>query len=105
VDSVAPVIRVRNVKGLRGGGAATLIPVPLNVRQRRRRAITWILDAASRRRNRGSGRDTLPLRVAEEVVAVVEGKSSLWDRRLQVHKEGVVGRVNVSARRQKGRRL
>ena len=82
-----------------------LIPVPLNVRQRRRRAINWILDSASKKKNRGSGKDTFPLRVADEIIAIVEGRSAIWDKRMQVHKEGVVGRVNVSAKRVKGRRL
>jgi small subunit ribosomal protein S7 len=105
VDSIAPIIRIRNQRGIRGGGAGLLIPVPLNVRQRRRRAINWIIDAASKRKNNGSGRNTFPLRVAEEIIAVVEGRSSIWDKRMQLHKEGVVGRVNVTKSKQKGRRL
>jgi small subunit ribosomal protein S7 len=105
IDSLSPLIRIRSERGIKGGGAALAIPVPLNVRQRRRRSITWIIDAASKKKNRGSGKNTFPLRVADEIIAIVEGRSPLWDKRLHVHKEGVVGRVNVSAKRQKGRRL
>ena len=88
-----------------GGGVALQIPVPLGVRQRRRQAFQWILDAASKRQNRGSGRDTFPLRVAQELINVVEGKSGVWDRRDAVHKLGTTARSNLNyGRGVRGRR-
>lgn len=90
VDSVAPLLKIRQQKGIAGGGAALQIPVPLAMRQRRRTAIKWILDAADRRRD-----SKLAVRVANELVAVAEGRSGVWDKREQVHKIGIAGRSNL----------
>ncbi|KAJ9272430.1 hypothetical protein DTO212C5_1615 [Paecilomyces variotii] len=90
VDSVAPLLKIRQQKGIAGGGAALQIPVPLAMRQRRRTAIKWILDAADRRRD-----SKLAVRVANELTAVAEGRSSVWDKREQVHKIGIAGRSNL----------
>ena len=40
----------------------------------------WILAAAARRRNRGSGKNMFAQRIAEELISVVEGRSSVWDQ-------------------------
>lgn len=90
VDSVAPLIKIRQQKGAAGGGVALQIPVPLHERQRRRQAIRWIIDASDRRR------DTMfAQRVANELVAVAEGRSGVWDKREQVHKLGVASRSHL----------
>lgn len=96
VDSVAPLFRIRQQKGIVGGGAAVQIPHPLNLRQRRRAAIKWIIDGSAKRRD-----PVFANRVAAEVVAVAEGRSSVWDKRDQQHKIGISGRANlgVSVRR------
>ena len=86
VDSVAPLLRLRSQRGAAGGGVALQIPVPLSLRQRRRVAFMWVIDAASKRRNMGSGRDMFPQRVAQELISIVEGKSGLWERRGAVHR-------------------
>jgi small subunit ribosomal protein S7 len=99
IDSVAPLLRIRSQKGAAGGGVALQIPVPLGLRQRRRTAVQWILTAATKRKNRGSGKGGFAQRVAEEMVAVVEGKSSVWDRRNAIHKLGVAARANLNLRR------
>ena len=80
---------------------ALQIPVPLRERTRRRTAIMWILDAAKKRKNRGSGKNMFAQRVAEEVVAVVEGRSAVWDRRQTIHKVGVAARANMFYRPRK----
>jgi small subunit ribosomal protein S7 len=95
IDSVAPLLRIRRQKGAAGGGVALEIPVPLGQRQRRRTAIQWILSAASRRKNKGSGKGTFAQKVADELVGVVEGRSGVWDRRNAVHKQAVAARANV----------
>jgi small subunit ribosomal protein S7 len=66
------------------------IPVPLAIRQRRRTAIRWIIDASDKRRD-----GQLPVRVAHEIVAVAEGRSSVWDRRSQAHRQGTTARSNL----------
>ncbi|KAF2737076.1 30S ribosomal protein-like protein S7 [Polyplosphaeria fusca] len=95
IDSVAPLMRIRSQKGAAGGGMALQIPVPLGQRQRRRTAVQWILGAASKRRNMGSGKGGFAQRIAQELIAVVEGRSGVWDRRNGVHKMGVAARANI----------
>jgi len=95
VDSVAPLIRIKSIRGAAGGGMALQLPNPLGLRQRRRVAIKWILDAASKRKNTGSGKGGFAQRVAQELIAVVEGRSGVWDRRGGIHKLGVAARANM----------
>lgn len=90
VDSVAPLFRIRQQKGIAGGGTAVQIPSPLALRQRRRAAIKWIIDASNKRRDA-----QLAHRVANELVAVAEGRSGVWERRDQQHKIGIAGRANL----------
>lgn len=96
IDSVAPLLRIRSQKGAAGGGVALQIPVPLGVRQRRRTAFMWILDAAVKRKSRGSGNDMFAQKVADEVIAVIEGRSTVWDKRTAVHKLGTTARTNLN---------
>ncbi|KAF2643561.1 ribosomal protein S7 [Massarina eburnea CBS 473.64] len=95
IDSVAPLFRIRSQKGAAGGGMALQIPVPLGQRQRRRIAIQWILKTASGKRHTGSGKGSYAQRVASELVGVVEGRSSVWERRSAIHKLGVSARSNI----------
>ncbi|KAK2811263.1 hypothetical protein FQN50_002360 [Emmonsiellopsis sp. PD_5] len=90
IDSVAPLLRIKQQPGAGGGGRALPIPVPLALRQRRRTAIKWIIDASAKRRDAA-----LSTRVAQEIVAVAEGKSSIWSKREQVHKSGTAARANI----------
>ena len=89
IDSVAPLMRIRSVKG--SGGFRESVPSPLALRQRRRRAVMWIIEAADKKKARMG----LAERLAEEIVAVVEGRSSAWEKRQQVHRTAVASRANV----------
>ncbi|CAI6325773.1 unnamed protein product [Periconia digitata] len=95
IDSVGPLFRIRSQKGAAGGGVALQIPVPLGRRQRRRIAIQWILKAASNRAQTGSGKGSYAQRVAAELIAVVEGRSGVWEKRNAIHKLGVSVRANI----------
>ena len=95
IDSVAPLIRIRPFRGMAGGGKALDVPLPLGPRQRRRVAFQWILDSVNKKKSKGSGRTMFPHRVAEEIVAVVEGRSNVWDKRMLVHKMGTTTRANL----------
>ncbi|KAL8952905.1 MAG: hypothetical protein Q9222_001195 [Ikaeria aurantiellina] len=99
IDSVAPLLRIRSQKGMAGGGVALQVPMPLALRQRRRQAVMWILDAASKKPSRGSGRGGFAQRVAEELIAIIEGRSGVWDRRGGVHKLAVSARASLNIRR------
>jgi len=100
IDSVAPLVRIRSQRGAAGGGAALQIPVPLGVRQRRRQAVQWILDAVRKKNARGSvrGRGTFAQRVADELIGCVEGRSRAWENRAAVHKLGTSARANLNMR-------
>ncbi|KAL0632263.1 hypothetical protein Q9L58_008862 [Maublancomyces gigas] len=99
IDSVAPLMKITAAKG--AGGTKDLIPSPLNVRQRRRAALEWICNAADKRKDR----DRLAVRFADEIVSVVEGRSSVWEKRSQIHRQAIMARANVSTqpRRAKGK--
>lgn len=90
VDSVAPLIKIRQQRGIAGGGASLPIPVPLGVRQRRRQAIQWILSSADSRRE-----VRFADRVAKEIINVAEGRSSAWEKRALVHRLGISARSNI----------
>ena len=83
------MMRIRSVKG--SGGFRESVPSPLALRQRRRRAVMWIIEAADKKKARMG----LAERLAEEIVAVVEGRSAAWEKRQQVHRTAVASRANV----------
>ena len=101
IDSIAPLLRIRSQKGAAGGGVALQIPVPLGVRQRRRTAIMWIIDAASKRRWTGSGKGGFAHKVAQELISIVEGRSGLWERRGGIHRLAVSARSNLNSGRRR----
>ncbi|OAQ99057.1 hypothetical protein LLEC1_02875 [Akanthomyces lecanii] len=47
---------------------------------------------------RGSGRTQFAHRLADEIIAVVEGRSSVWEKRKLIHKQGTTARANVEKR-------
>ncbi|EKG13280.1 Ribosomal protein S7 [Macrophomina phaseolina MS6] len=98
IDSIAPLMRIRSQRGAAGGGMALQIPVPLGLRQRRRKAVEWVLEAASKRRNTGSGKGGFAMRFANELIAVVQGTSSVWQKRDGVHKVAVAARANLNVK-------
>lgn len=90
IDSVAPLMKIRQQKGVLGGGQSLPIPVPLRVKQRRRTAIKWILQSAE------NNNDTyLADRVAKEIIKVANGTSSVWEKRAAAHRLAVSARSNV----------
>ncbi|KAI0198415.1 ribosomal protein S7 domain-containing protein [Astrocystis sublimbata] len=96
IESVAPIVRIRSLKGMAGGGAALELPEPINARTRRRQAILWILDIVNKKQSVGSGKKQFAARFGQEIVAVVEGRSAAWDRRQQVHKQSTSARANLA---------
>ncbi|TRX90833.1 hypothetical protein FHL15_008237 [Xylaria flabelliformis] len=96
IDSVAPIVRVRSLKGMAGGGSALDVPEPIDARARRRQAIIWILDIVNKKRSMGSGRKQFAARFGQEIVSVVEGRSAAWDRRQLLHKTGTASRANLA---------
>lgn len=97
VDSVAPLIRIRGYAGLAGGGKALEVPMPITRRARRRMAWSWIMDTVNKRPSMGSGKRMLAHRIAEEIISVVEGSSSVWEKRQLLHKQGTTVRANLNS--------
>lgn len=89
------MLKVKHIAGAAGGGRALDMPVPLPLRTRRRHAFKWVLEAVEKKPSKGSGRKQFGHRLAEEIIAVVEGRSGVWDKRKTVHKMGTTARVNV----------
>ncbi|WFD30296.1 hypothetical protein MSPP1_001313 [Malassezia sp. CBS 17886] len=90
VELAKPVLRMQSRKQ---GGKTMQVPLPLNPRQSTRRAIVWIIDASRRRADR-----SISHRLAVEVLAVLEGNSSVLTRKDEQHKVGMVNRANASVR-------
>ena len=77
-----------------------LIPIPIHRRRRRRTAINWVIDATNKKREMGVGHAPgFARRLAEEIVAIVEGRSAVWEKRNQVHRMGVQARINVGTKK------
>ena len=77
-------------------GRNVLYPKPLTLRQSRRIAISWITIQASKKKGvpipRGT---TLGSRIGNEIVALIEGTSSLLQKRENLHKQAVQNRSNI----------
>ena len=84
------MLRIVQLSGLAGGGRSLPVPRPLAQRQRRRYSMKWIITASAKRRD---GR--LAHRVAQELIAVAEGRSGVWDKRDQTHKMATATRSNL----------
>lgn len=90
VELAKPILRMQSRKQ---GGKTAQVPIPLNARQSTRRALVWILEASRRRSDRAISR-----RLAVEMLAVLEGNSSVLSRKDEQHKVGMINRANASVR-------
>ncbi|KAH3680159.1 hypothetical protein WICPIJ_008372 [Wickerhamomyces pijperi] len=70
-----------------------VVPVPLTERQRFRRAFLWILEGSDKRRSKD-----FSVRLGEEIVEAYNGKSSGYEKRLQLHKSAILHRAYVKLR-------
>ncbi|KAJ2748741.1 hypothetical protein GGI19_005986 [Coemansia pectinata] len=87
VDLVTPIMDTRSA---RQGSKVIQVPRALNLRQRRRRAIVWILETAARRNER-----QVHLRLSGELQAIVNGTSTILEKKLQLHKSVLANRSNI----------
>lgn len=90
VELAKPILRMQSRKQ---GGKTMQVPIPLNARQSTRRALVWIIDASNRRSDRSISR-----RLAVEMLAILEGNSSVLSRKEEQHKVGMINRANASIR-------
>ncbi|ABN65229.1 predicted protein [Scheffersomyces stipitis CBS 6054] len=89
LDKLGPLVTTRVVQT--GTAKNKVVPVPLNQRQRNRFAITWILDGCKKKKS-----PDLAVRLAEEIIAAYEGKSSGYDRKAQMHKLAMQQRAYIT---------
>lgn len=90
IQTAAPLVRMQSRKR---GGKNIQVPLALREEQGRRKAIVAIIDASRRR-----GDKSLSVRLAKEIIAILEGSSSTIARKEEVHRLAMVNRGNTSVR-------
>ncbi|KAK0532295.1 hypothetical protein OC835_003390 [Tilletia horrida] len=90
INRASPLVRMQSSKS---GGKITQIPIPLNPRQSKHRGIKAIIEASKKRSDR-----YISTRIAREMVAVLEGSSSVLSRKEEQHKVAMANRANASVR-------
>ena len=78
LDHVAPAVEV---KSRRVGGATYQVPVEVRPKRRQTLAMRWLIDAARKR-----GENTMPRRLAGELMDAMEERGSAVKKREDVHR-------------------
>lgn len=91
LDKMGPLMQLKTYK-TRVAKNLT-VPVPLNARQRNRRAFEWIIEGSEKRRSKD-----FAVRLGEEIISAYEGKSSGYEKRLQMHKAAMLHRAYIKLR-------
>ncbi|KAI9476378.1 MAG: 30S ribosomal protein S7p/S5e [Benjaminiella poitrasii] len=86
ITIASPLFKLSSTKK---GSKVVHVPTALRDRQRRRRAIVWMLEAAKKRAEK-----TFEERFAAEVYDVSQGVSSVLQKKQQVHKQALANRAN-----------
>ncbi|KAI9346668.1 30S ribosomal protein S7p/S5e [Pilaira anomala] len=87
IETASPLLKLSSTKK---GSKVVHVPTALRDRQRRRRAIVWMLEAAKKR-----GEKSFEERFAAEVFDVSQGTSPVLQKKLQVHKQALANRANA----------
>ncbi|KAI7865510.1 30S ribosomal protein S7p/S5e, partial [Spinellus fusiger] len=87
IELASPLLKLTTTKK---GSKVTSVPTPLRERQRRRRAITWIIDAASKRNDK-----TFEQKFASEIYDINQGVSGVLQKKSQLHKQVLANRANA----------
>ncbi|ORZ31921.1 ribosomal protein S7 domain-containing protein [Catenaria anguillulae PL171] len=90
-EAVARAAPLLETKAFKRGTKVLQIPKALDERQRNRRAIVWMLEAAKKRHEKEFAK-----RLANEIVAVLEGTSEAIKRKDALYKLALANRVNVN---------
>ena len=89
LDIVAPIVVTKTVKT--GFAKNYTVPVPLTQRQRNRMALLWILNSSDSKAS-----NNFAVRLCDEILHVLSGKSSLMDKRVLSHKMAIANRSYLS---------
>ena len=74
------------------GSKSISVPVPLNEKQRTRFGVEWILNASEKKDGK-----SLEVRLAKEIVSVVEGSSEALKKKEEVHRSAMLNRYVVAS--------
>jgi ribosomal protein S7 len=85
LDIVAPIVVTKTVKT--GFAKNFTVPVPLTQRQRDRMALMWILKSCDSKAS-----NDFSVRLCDEIMHVLGGKSALMDKRVLNHKMAIANR-------------
>ena len=88
IEMLSPSLDIGSFKR---GSKQIRVPLPVTEKRGRGNAFRWLSGAV---RKNGAGQNKLPLeeRFVKEVLAVLEGKSSLLQRKANMHREALVNR-------------
>ncbi|KAF9152210.1 hypothetical protein BG015_005630 [Linnemannia schmuckeri] len=89
LELASPILKLTAIKK---GSKVLQVPTPMTERQRRRKAIVWILEASDKRKGEKLFKD----RLASEFLAVVNGNSGALVKKNQLHKMALANRANAS---------
>ncbi|KAG9063480.1 hypothetical protein KI688_004364 [Linnemannia hyalina] len=89
LELTSPILKLTAIKK---GSKVLQVPTPMTERQRRRKAIVWILEASDKRKGEKLFKD----RLATEFLAVVNGNSGALVKKNQLHKMALANRANAS---------
>ncbi|CAM0135637.1 hypothetical protein VKS41_005289 [Umbelopsis sp. WA50703] len=87
IESTSPMLKLTSAKK---GSKVIHVPTALRERQRRRKAIVWILEGASKRPEK-----TFEARLSGEILAVINGASSALTKKNALHKLALANRANA----------
>jgi small subunit ribosomal protein S7 len=87
IETASPLLKLSSTKK---GSKIVHVPTALRDRQRRRRAIVWMLDASKKR-----GEKSFEERFAAEVFDVSQGTSTVLQKKQQLHKQALANRANA----------
>ncbi|KAI8992608.1 30S ribosomal protein S7p/S5e [Pilobolus umbonatus] len=87
IETASPLLKLSSTKK---GSKLVQVPTPLRERQRRRRAIVWMLDASKKRSEK-----SFEERFASEIYDVNQGTSTVLQKKQQLHKQALANRANA----------
>ncbi|KAJ1725626.1 hypothetical protein LPJ61_005629 [Coemansia biformis] len=93
-DAINLVSPLMDTRSGRQGSKVVQMPRALNLRQRRRRAIVWLLDAVNRRNE-----SSFSMRLSGELQAIVNGTSGVLEKKLSLHKLVLANRAAITTQR------
>jgi ribosomal protein S7 len=88
IELCSPMMTIRSGKK---GSKVVYIPKPLNLRQRRRKAILWILEACKKRNEKA-----FPLRLSGEIQDIINKNSKILNKKDELHKMVLANRANIN---------